>query len=41
VGRRTLAEGEVEVQVRRGRESRKVSINGAAAAIARLWQDLP
>jgi prolyl-tRNA synthetase len=41
VGRRTLAEGEVEVQVRRGRESRTVSINGAAAAIARLWQDLP
>jgi prolyl-tRNA synthetase len=41
VGRRTLAEGEVEVQVRRGRESRTVPINGAAAAVARLWQDLP
>jgi prolyl-tRNA synthetase len=41
VGRRTLAEGEVEVQVMRGRESRTVPINGAAGAIARLWQDLP
>ena len=41
VGRRTLAEGEFEVQVRRGRESRTVPINGAAAAVARLWQDLP
>ena len=41
VGRRTLAEGEVEVQVRRGRESRTVPINGAAAAVAQLWQDLP
>ena len=41
VGRRTLAEGEVEVQVRRGRESRTVPINGATAAVVQLWQDLP
>ena len=41
VGRRSLAEGEVEVQIRRGRESRTVPIDGAAGAIARLWQELP
>ena len=41
VGRRSLAEGEVEVQVRRGRESGTVPIDGAAAAIARLWQEQP
>jgi prolyl-tRNA synthetase len=41
VGRRTLAEGTVEVQVRRGRESRVVPIDGAAEAVARLWQELP
>ncbi|MBV9049120.1 MAG: proline--tRNA ligase [Solirubrobacterales bacterium] len=41
VGRRTLSAGEIEVQVRRGRESRTVPIDGAAEAIARLWQGLP
>ncbi len=41
VGRRSLAEGEVEVQVRRGRESRTVPIDGAAGEILRLWQELP
>jgi prolyl-tRNA synthetase len=41
VGRRTLAEGEVEVQVRRGREARKVPIDGAAQAIAEVWRGLP
>jgi prolyl-tRNA synthetase len=41
VGRRTLSEGTVEVQIRRGRESRVVPIDGAAEAIARLWQELP
>ena len=35
VGRRTLAAGEIEVQVRRGRESRSVPIEGAAPAVAR------
>ena len=30
VGRRTLAAGEVEVQIRRGRESRTVPLEGAA-----------
>ncbi|MFZ0387381.1 MAG: proline--tRNA ligase [Solirubrobacteraceae bacterium] len=41
VGRRTLGSGEVEVQVRRGRESRAVSIAGAAQAVAELWHELP
>jgi prolyl-tRNA synthetase len=41
VGRRSLAEGEIEVQVRRGRESRTVPVAGAAGAIAQLWQELP
>jgi prolyl-tRNA synthetase len=41
VGRRTLGSGEIEVQVRRGRESRAVSIPGAAQAVAELWHDLP
>ncbi len=41
VGRRTLAAGELEVQIRRGREPRTVPIEGAAAAIAALWRDLP
>ena len=41
VGRRTLAQGEVEVQIRRGRESRSVPLEGAADAIAQLWHELP
>ncbi len=41
VGRRTLAEGEVEVQKRRGRETQTVPLEGAAEAVAELWQELP
>jgi prolyl-tRNA synthetase len=41
VGRRALAAGELEVQVRRGRETRTVPIEGAAEAIEGLWQSLP
>ena len=41
VGRRTLADGEVEVQVRRGRESHSVPLEGAAEAVADLWQSAP
>ena len=41
VGRRTLGAGEIEVQVRRGREPRAVPIEGAAAAVAALWRELP
>jgi prolyl-tRNA synthetase len=41
VGRRTLAAGEIEVQIRRGREARSVPVAGAAEAIASLWRELP
>jgi prolyl-tRNA synthetase len=41
VGRRTLAAGEIEVQVRRGRESRSTPIQGAVEAVAELWNNLP
>jgi prolyl-tRNA synthetase len=41
VGRRTVAGGEVEAQVRRGKESRSVPLDGAARAAADLWRSLP
>ena len=41
VGRKALAAGEVELQVRRGRESRTVPVEGAAEAIAEVWRGLP
>jgi prolyl-tRNA synthetase len=41
VGRRTLESGEVEAQVRRGRETRSIPLEGAAHAAAELWRSLP
>jgi prolyl-tRNA synthetase len=41
VGRRTLGAGEVEVQLRRGRESTSVLLDDAAEEIAELWRGLP
>jgi prolyl-tRNA synthetase len=41
VGRRTLEAGEIEAQLRRGRESRGVPLEGAAGAAADLWRGLP
>jgi prolyl-tRNA synthetase len=41
VGRRVLGTGELEVQIRRGRETRTVPLDGAAEAIADLWRGLP
>jgi prolyl-tRNA synthetase len=41
VGRRTLAAEEIEVQIRRGRESRSVPVSGAARTVAELWRGLP
>jgi prolyl-tRNA synthetase len=38
IGRRTLGAGEIEVQVRRGRESRSLPIEGAAEAALELWR---
>ena len=41
VGRRTLESGEVEVQVRRGRQARTIPLEEAAAAAADLWRTVP
>jgi prolyl-tRNA synthetase len=41
VGRRTLANGEVEAQIRRGRETRSIPVEGAAQEAADLWRGLP
>jgi prolyl-tRNA synthetase len=40
VGRKSLAAGAVELQIRRGRESRTVPMEGAAEAIAEVWRGL-
>jgi prolyl-tRNA synthetase len=41
VGKRTLEAGEIEAQVRRGRETRSVPLEGAAQAARDLWATLP
>jgi prolyl-tRNA synthetase len=41
VGRKALAAGELEAQIRRGRELRAVALEGAAEAVAALWRELP
>ena len=41
IGRRTLAEGKVEVQVRRGQEAHTTDLEGAAKAIGDIWRRLP
>jgi prolyl-tRNA synthetase len=41
VGRRTMAAGEIEVQLRRGLEARSVPLDRAATAVAELWRTLP
>jgi prolyl-tRNA synthetase len=40
IGKRTLPDGPVEVQVRRGRERREVPLEGAAEAIRDIWASL-
>ena len=40
VGRRTAESGDVEAQVRRGREARSLPLEGAAQAAADLWRGL-
>ncbi|MEA2481360.1 MAG: prolyl-tRNA synthetase, partial [Thermoleophilaceae bacterium] len=40
VGKRGIEAGEVEAQVRRGRETRSLPLDGAAAAAAELWREL-
>jgi prolyl-tRNA synthetase len=41
VGRKALEAGELEVQIRRGREKRSLPLDGAAAAARELWSELP
>ncbi len=41
IGKRTLAGGELEIQLRRGRERRALPLEGAAEAVAALWRTLP
>jgi prolyl-tRNA synthetase len=41
IGRRTLQAGELEVQIRRGKESRSVAVEDAAAALSALVASLP
>ena len=41
VGRRGVESGEVEAQVRRGQAKRALPLDGAAAAAAELWRELP
>jgi prolyl-tRNA synthetase len=41
VGRRTLENGEIEVQIRRGRETSTIPLEGAAEAAAGLWRTVP
>jgi prolyl-tRNA synthetase len=40
IGRRTISGGEVEAQVRRGRETRALPLEGTAAHAAELWRTL-
>ncbi len=40
IGRRTLQNGEIEVQVRRGQEARALPLDDAAAATVQLWRGL-
>jgi prolyl-tRNA synthetase len=41
VGKRGVEAGEVEAQIRRGREKRPLPLDGAAKAAAELWRELP
>jgi prolyl-tRNA synthetase len=41
IGRKSVEAGEVEVQIRRGRERRSVPLEGAAEAAIELWRSLP
>ena len=40
VGKRGVEAGEIEAQVRRGQEKRSLPLEGAAEAVAELWQEL-
>jgi prolyl-tRNA synthetase len=40
VGKRSIEQGEIEAQVRRGQEKRSLPLDGAAQAAADLWREL-
>ncbi len=40
IGRRTIGAGEIEVQVRRGREARSLPLEGAADAALEMWRSV-
>jgi prolyl-tRNA synthetase len=40
-GRKALAAGELELQIRRGQESRSVPLQNAGEAVAAIWRELP
>jgi prolyl-tRNA synthetase len=40
IGRRTKESGEIEAQIRRGREQTSVPLEGTAEAVAELWRSL-
>jgi prolyl-tRNA synthetase len=41
VGKRGIEAGEIEAQLRRGREKRSLPLDGAASAAAELWRAAP
>jgi prolyl-tRNA synthetase len=41
LGRRSLENGELEAQIRRGQEARTLPLEGAAEAVAELWRNAP
>ena len=41
VGKRAIEAGEIEAQVRRGREKRSLPAEGTATAARDLWHELP
>jgi prolyl-tRNA synthetase len=41
IGKKALEAGELEVQIRRGREKRALPLDAAAAAAHELWSGLP
>jgi prolyl-tRNA synthetase len=41
IGKKSVEAGELEVQVRRGREKRSLPLEGAARATLELWRELP
>jgi prolyl-tRNA synthetase len=41
IGKKSVEAGEIEVQVRRGREKGSLPLDGAAEAAAELWRTLP